>query len=425
MTIKAMRAKRATLITEARAERSKITDNTPAGDAAEIEARFEVIIGEAESLGNAIAAEERMVAAEASLAAADDRAPTGGSEVRTGDQAPANLEYRDAFYQLILAGGEVHDVSPEVRNVLRNGAANFTEEQRAQVAGTGAAGGFLVPDEMMSQIVIAMAAWGPMFNDDFATVITTQGGGSLPIPGVDDTARRAAKNTTEGQPLTDDGGADAVFTRKTLEDYLYDTEWLRISIQLATGGMANMESLIGQLLGEGLGRTANDALTTGSGAGEPLGAVTGAGVGKTLASLSGFTADEILELIHSVDPAYRRSPKFGLMFNDDTLLAMNKMKDGDGRYLLQLGNNGESRLVIGNTSTAYTINQAMASIGANARPMIAGDMSKYWVRKIGSTVIGTDRGKEFFPGFGMAGYQRLDGTVADARAIRAMVAPAA
>lgn len=425
MTMKEMREKRARLITEARAERSKITDKTSAADAAEIEARFETIISEAETLGQAITAEERMVAAEASLATADDRAPTGGSEVRSGDQAPQTLEYRSAFYQLMQAGGDIQNVEPEVRNVLRNGAANFTEEQRAQVAGTGAAGGFLVPDEMMSQIVIAMAAWGPMFDDGFATVITTPGGGSLPIPGVDDTARRAAKNTAEGQPLTDDGGADAVFTRKTLEDYLYDTEWLRISIQLATGGMANMEGLIGQLLGEGLGRSANDALTTGTGSGEPLGVVTGAGVGKALASLSGFTANEILDLIHSVDAAYRRSPKFGLMFNDDTLLAMNKLVDGQGNYLLRLSESGESRIVIGNTSTRYTVNQAMDSIGASARPMIAGDMSKYWVRKIGSTVIGTDRGKEFFPGFGMAGYQRLDGTVADPRAIKAMVAPAA
>lgn len=420
MTPKEMREKRARLIANARAKRDEITAETTEARAAEIETEFEAMLTEAEALEERAGRVERLERAEASLTQGDDRAPRGTDEQRGALHDPAPIDYRQAFYALMQAGGDHYALAPEQRAALQRGNA----EVRAQVAGTDAAGGHMVPDEMMMPLVQAMAAWGPMYDDGFATVINTAGGGSIPIPGVDNTAKRATLNTAEGQALTDDGGKDRVFTKLTLEDFLYDTEWLRISIQLMTGGMENMEALFGGMLGEELGRTANDVLTTGTGSGQPLGIVPGATLGHTVAGVNSFTADDILTLIHAVDPAYRQSPKFGLMFNDTTLLAMHKLKDGDGRYLLSEAPDGSGRIRVGAVTARYTVNQAMAAPGASARSIIAGDMSKYYVRKIGNVIIGTDRGKEFFPGFGMAGFARMDGTVADPKAIKAMAHPA-
>ena len=112
------------------------------------------------------------------------------------------------------------------------------------------------------------------------------------------------------------------------------------------------------------------------------------------------------------------------MFNDGTLLKLHGLKDGDGNYLLSEDGEKSRRIRVGAVSAKYTINQACDNIAAGNRPMIAGDMGKYFVRKIGKTLIGTDRGSKFFPGFGMAGFARLDGAVADARAIKAMQMPA-
>lgn len=415
-----LRARRARLIADARSKFDEIKGDTPEARAREIETEFDAIMAEAEGLEARAAGMDRLARAEASLAAGDDRAPRGTDEQRGGVQdAAAPVAYRSAFFQLMQAGGDVHGVAAEVRAAL----AAHNAELRAQIAGTDAAGGHLVPDEMMQPLVKAMAAWGPMYDDAFATVIKTAGGGTIPIPGVDNTQKRAAKNTAEGQPLADTGHKDRVFTKLTLEDFLYDTEWLRISLQLMTGGMENMESLFGEMLGEELGRTANDVLTTGTGAGEPLGIVPGAVLGHAPASATSFTGDDILSLYHAVDPAYRASPKFGLMFNDNTLLAMHKLKDGDGRYLLSTAPDGSGRVQVGAVSAKYTVNQATPDVGAGKRSIIAGDFGKYFVRKIGNVVIGTDRGREFFPGFGMAGFVRLDGTVADTKAIKAMQHP--
>ena len=49
------------------------------------------------------------------------------------------------------------------------------------------------------------------------------------------------------------------------------------------------------------------------------------------------TADELIDLYHSVDPAYRASPKARFMMHDTVLAAVRKLKDGDGQYLWQPG----------------------------------------------------------------------------------------
>lgn len=420
MTPAELRAKRAGIVANARAKLDEITKDTLEARAAEIETEFDAMMVEADGLEARAARQDRLARAEAGLGEGDDRRPNGDIDQRGAAPAPGAVTYRSAFHQLMAVGGDHYALSNEARAAI----AAHNVELRTQIAGTVAAGGAMVPDEMMKSIVMAMAAWGPMYDDTFATVINTTGGGSMPIPGVDNTAKRAAMEAAEGAVFPDTGAKDRVFTKNTLDDYLFQTEWLRISIQLATGGMENMESLFGGLLGEELGRTANDMLTIGTGAGQPLGVVTGASLGHTPAAVGSFTGDDILALIHSVDPAYRASPKFGLMFNDTTLLAMHKLKDGDGRYLLSEAPDGSGRIKVGAVSAKYTVNQAMANVGASARSMIAGDMSKYYVRKIGNTVIHTDRGAQFLPGFGMAGFARMDGTVADARAIKAMQQPA-
>ena len=70
---------------------------------------------------------------------------------------------------------------------------------------------------------------------------------------------------------------------------------------------------------------------------EPQGVVTGSTLGKTAAGVATITADELIDLFHSIDPAYRQSPRFRWMFNDATLKAIRKLKDGDGNYLWTKG----------------------------------------------------------------------------------------
>jgi HK97 family phage major capsid protein len=270
-----------------------------------------------------------------------------------------------------------------------------------------------------------MLAWGPMYDPGITSEIVTSGGGQITMPTVNDTTTVVVKHT-EGTTLTDDGGSDVTFAQKTLDAYAFNTEWLRVSKELADDSIFAMESLLGSLLGERLGRRANLELTTGDGTGDPNGIVTASAAGKVAASTTAITWDEVLDLEHSVDPAYRMGPQVRYMFNDSTLAALRKLKDGQGNYLWQIGN-VQGGIPATFNGRQYSINQAIAGLGdgVNSRVMIFGDMSKYYVRKVGSPLIGAIQDKDFWPGFGVAGYIRFDGELADTAAVKHLALAAA
>lgn len=344
----------------------------------------------------------------------ESKRPTFTGEARGQDEGEA-LTYRDAFHAYLRSQGNIGSMDAEARGILQRGYERV--ETRAQTT-ADAAGGYTVPTELLNILVKSMAAWGPMYDEDVATVITTAGGGTLTMPTVNDTAVTPVAHT-EGATLTDDGGKDATFGQKQLDAYAWNTEWLRVSKELADDSIFAMEQILGDLLGERLGRIANSQLTTGSGSSAPNGIVTASAAGTAAASTSAITADEIIQLIHDVDPAYRVGPKVRFMFNDGTLAAIRKLKDGDGNYLWQMGNvqQGQPGTLLG---YQYSINQAMAGLGdgVSSRVMIFGDIGKYYVRKVGAPLIGAIQDKDFWPGFGIAGYIRFDGELSDTAAVK-------
>ena len=186
--------------------------------------------------------------------------------------------------------------------------------------------------------------------------------------------------------------------------------------------LENMEPILGSLLGERLGRIANSKLTTGSGSSDVQGVVTGSTLGNTAAAVAAITADEIIDLLHSVDPAYRSSPKAAFMLNDSTLAAIRKLKDGDGNYLWQMGNYqvGVPGSILG---YRYYVNQAMDSLAAAKKVMIFGDMSKFYVRKVGAPVVTVVR-ERFWPDLGIAGLIRFDGVLANTAAVKHLITAA-
>lgn len=419
MSIKELREKQARITAEARERLDLINAETDEARAAELEAAHDKAMAEFDKIEGQIKREQRIADMEARMLHGDPRAPRGDDKQTRGQDEGKTAEYRHVFAK-IVCGVSPSDLEPDERAVLKTGMAEF----RAQTAGTTTAGGYTVPTELMNQIERAMKAWGPMYDTDTCTVITTASGNPLKLPTVDDTSV-AAVSHTEGTALTDDGGSDVTFGQKSLDAYAYDTEFVRWSWELDMNSIFSMEALLGDLLGERLARIANTQLTTGTGSSAPNGVVTASSLGKTSAGTTAITSDEIIDLVHSVDPAYRMSPKVGFMFNDATLAAVRKLKDGDGNYLWQMGNvqGGVPGTLLG---YRYHINQAMASIPASAsasKVMLFGDFGKYYVRKVGVPVIGVLR-ERFWPNMGIAGLIRFDGELANTAAIKHLITAA-
>ena len=413
--VKDLREKMAKLATEARAKMSEVSDKTDEARAAEVEREFDAMMAEHDRLAGVA---ERMQKAEAALRSAQD-VDVSRRPVAEARQAPAvdegfKVDYRQAFYTMIANGG-LDGLDSEVRNVLRGA------EVRAQTAGTMTAGGYTVPTELASFIEKAMIATGPMYDSSLFTVINTTGGNTFNIPTVDDTSVSAVAHT-EGGTVTDDGGADVTFGQKTLGAYAFNTEWVRWSTELANDSILNVESLLGELLGERLGRIANSKLTTGSGSSDVEGIVTNSAAGKTAAAVAAVTADEIIDLLHSVDPAYRSSPSTAIMMNDSTLAAVRKLKDGQGNYLWAMGNfqAGVPQNILGYN---VVVNQAMDSLAAAKKVMLFGDMSKFYVRKVGGPSLFVAR-ERFAPDYGILGYIRFDGVLTNTAAIKHLITAA-
>lgn len=405
-----LREQQARIHTNARAKLAEITDATPEDRATEINREFDAMMASYDKLAGQIEREQKLETVQRIMEAGTAQ----GGEVRGADDGKP-VTYREAFAEWLKCGGSVSEMRSEARAALQAGYE--TMEKRAQTTTPGAAGGFTVPTELQNFIIQAMKAWGPMYDEDICTTISTASGNPLPMPFVDDTAKVAAAQT-EGVSLLDDGTEDAVFAQRQLDSFSASTEWLRVSYELANDSIFNMESLLGDLLGQRLGRRANAWLTVGTGAGQPNGIITAATLGKTAASATAITADEIMDLLHSVDPAYRMSPKCRWMFHDNILLAIRKLKDGQGNYLWQMGDvrNGEPDRLLGKP---YSVNQDMAATQAAAARVVAfGDFGKYYVRKVGAPLVGAISDKDFWPGFGIAGYIRLDGELVDTGAVK-------
>lgn len=407
--IKELREKMAKIATEAQAKISEITDDTEEDRAAEIEREFDAMMAEHDKISARADRLEKLAAAQRASEEIDTyQRPTFENRSAPAVDKGLVMEYRQAFAEMLAQGGDAY-VDQEVRNVLR--------EHRAQTAGTTTAGGYTVPTELASFIEKSMIASGPMYSSDLFTVINTAAGNTFNIPTVDDTAVTAEAHT-EGGTVTDDGGKDVTFGQKSLGAYAFDSEWVRWSAELNADSVLNMESLLGELLGERLGRIANSKLTTGSGSSDVEGIVTNSAAGKVAAATNAVTADEIIDLIHSVDPAYRSAPSTAIMMDDTTLAAIRKLKDGNGNYLWQMGNYqaGVPQTILGYN---VAVNQDMAGIGdgASSKVMLFGDMKKFYVRKVGAPALYVAR-ERFAPDYGILGYIRFDGVLTNTAAIK-------
>lgn len=416
MAAKELRDRMAQIVAEAR-ERLDQINTADEGRAKELEIQHDAAMAEYDRIEKQIEREEKLAMLE--RRAEETRArmrPVPGDGVAAARDEGAPVDYRTAFYAMLRAGGDVNELPAEMRSVLRNGASEFRAQSTSNTAG-----GYTVPVELANEIVRSMAAWGPMYDGNVVREIVTAGGNRINIPTVNDTAVTAEAHT-EGTALTDDGGKDVTFGQKALDAYAFDTEFVKWSWELSQDSIFNMEQLLGSLLGERLGRIANARLTTGTGSSAPNGVVTASTAGKTAASATAITADEIIDLMHSVDPAYRTSPRVRFMFNDSTLAAIRKLKDGDNNYLWQMGNiqQGVPGTLLG---VPYLVNQAMDSIAASKKVVLFGDFGKYYVRKVGGPVIGVMR-ERFWPDLGIAGLIRFDGELADTAAIKHLVTAA-
>jgi HK97 family phage major capsid protein len=249
-------------------------------------------------------------------------------------------------------------------------------EARALSAVTGAAGALTIPEGFVRSLEINMLAFGGV--RQVAEQIRTTEGADLPWPTADDTSN-TGEQLGESAAVTV-SGADPTFGAIILKAYKFSSKGVKIPSELLEDTAFDMAGVLGGMLGERLGRITNTKFTTGTGAATPKGIVEASTAGNTTASATAITADELMDLVHQVDPAYRTQAP-GFMMHDSVLLVIRKLKDGNGDYLWQSGlqDGVPDRLL----SYPLTINQDMTSaVTAGLKTILFGALNKYKIRTV-------------------------------------------
>jgi len=350
---------------------------------------------------------------EAHIADADEqrRDATGNASVPGND---AEKQEREAFVAWLRNG--MAELSPEHRQIMSG-----KQERAAQQVATGAAGGYTVPQGFWAKVTETLKFYADVATN--AETIYTDSGAALPWPTNDDTSN-TGRLLSEGTAQTQTG---TTFGQAQLDAYMFSSDILLVSYQLLQDTGIDLEGFLARKLGERLGRIINSYATTGSGSSEPEGFVTSATTGKTTAGATAILPTEIIDLVHSVDVAYRAGGSCAFYLHDLILAYVRKLKDdsggsGYGRPLW------EPSIQVGQPDTLFgypvRVNNFMAStVTATYKTMAFGDLrAALACRYVNGGMM--KRLEERYAEYLQVGYfafQRFDSVVQDTSAVKLLV----
>jgi HK97 family phage major capsid protein len=309
---------------------------------------------------------------------------------------------------------------------LKGGDAALNADDWAHVRNTmstttGSEGGFTVDTEVARSVVDALKAYGGM--RQVSTLISTSGVGLLSFPTSNGTAEKG-ELIAENQSATDQ---DISFGTVGLPVYKFSSKVVTVPIELIQDSNVDIEGFVRGRLVDRLGRITNELFTVGTGSAQPNGIVTAATIGVTAdnstSQVSSITYNSLVAMQHSVDPAYRRAA--GWMFNDTTMRVLRQIKDQSNRPIFvpgyETGNpGGEFDRLLG---APVTINQDMANMAQDARSILFGDYSGYYIRDVMSVELlrFTDSAFAKKGQVGFLGWMRTGGNLVDANKVRVFV----
>lgn len=367
--------------------------------------KLDAILAEIEAIDNEIHRENRLI----QLAAETDPSHSA-SILNAVTRDPSQHSEESKALRAFLKGG-INAMADVDRNRM---LARQTPEIRNSFSSVVQAdGGFTVATEYMRNLEVAMKAYGGM--REAATIIRMTSGAQMTFPTTDPTSE---EGEIVGQNiLTNDSSEN--FGALFLDVYKYSSKSLPVPFELIQDSFIDIEAYLNEIMAMRLGRITNRHYTVGTGTNQPRGIVTAASAGKIGATgqTTSILYDDLIDLEHSVDRAYRAMPGTGFMMADSSLKIIRKIKDGQGRPIF---NPGYETGVPGSAPDTLlgrpiTINQHMDDMAANAKPVLFGAFKKYLIRDIMDLTLFrmTDSAYTLRGQVGFAAFMRSGGNLID------------
>lgn len=219
----------------------------------------------------------------------------------------------------IVASTEPKITNREQRIAFKNFIQRGIRSVRA--AHTTSTAADIVPVELVKQVI--EAATHENWLRPFATVRSIAVNTDVPVVVAD----TVSAYTPEGAALPEvdpDFSSAKLRPRKLvgLTKYTWELELLN--------GLEEFEQVLSRSVGKSLGETEIKQMLTGAGTAGPQGVLT-ASVQGVEATAGVLMADDLIDLVYTLKPQYRARSVFTM--NGQTIAAVRKLKDGDGRYL--------------------------------------------------------------------------------------------
>ena len=282
---------------------------------------------------------------------------------------------------------------------------------KALEGGTDSEGGYTVPTDEVAELIAPLTE---------GSIIRQAGARSIMV-NTDTVTFPSLTNSTTAILTAEEGAyseVDPSFGQLSFTPYKY-TKLTKVTEELAADSLFDIWSqVLAPDFANAFVLAENGAFTTGTGSSQPQGVSVGATTGKTAASATAITADEVIDLYHSLSYLYRSNAVW--MMNDSTIAAIRKLKDGDSQYLWQPGlSAGQPDTILGRP---VITNNSMPTAAADAATIVIGDFSYYWIADRAGVSVSVN--PYLYMANGYIGYfanKRFDGKIAQAAAFRKLV----
>lgn len=221
-----------------------------------------------------------------------------------------------------------------------------------------------------------------------ATLLTTASGETLRVPRT--TALSTATITAEAAPIAE---SDPTLSTVSLGAYKYGF-LVQVSTEMVQDAGVDLVGYLAREAGQAIGLGLGNHLINGTGSGQPRGVIldaTAATTGPTGTATSfgaqgtaGQGTDLLYDVYGSLAEPYVMQPATGWLMRNATLTAIRKLKTGTageivGGEFVGAGTGGASASMIGK---GVFVDPFVPAMGANAKSVLFGDWSRYFVRMV-------------------------------------------
>lgn len=246
------------------------------------------------------------------------------------DAINARLDQVQAALNRPVAGNVAADAELEQKafvSFARHGVERMpVDEVKGLTASTDAAGGYLVPDQFLTELDKNLVLYSPIRS--VARVAPASAGeillpkrtGTLTGAWVGETAARTGTQPTYGQQT---------FVMHEIACYV------DVSNRLLEDSAFNVEAELAHDFGEEFGRIESAAFVGGDGVGKPAGLLLNTDIEDIETAGANIAADDLIDLFHALASFYASNGTW--VMNRKTMGQIRKLKDVDGNYLWQAG----------------------------------------------------------------------------------------